>query len=91
MKANFEITPAKFSGVIADPKEWLFCLRENESLYVWAFPGWENPTFRKPYHYIDVCQRKQAGDLDECKHKPPEIYLKIWKCHYNLRMPLYGD
>ena len=80
--------PARFSGAIAPTSQWLFCLKEGEN-YIWAFPGWENNNFTKPYHYVEECRRKQAANLDSCKHKPPKAYIKIWKLFLNLKMPMF--
>jgi len=91
MKIKLKPHPAKFSGALVPASEWLFCLKDEKDLTVWAFPGWGDDSFHKPYHYIDVCTRKQVSNLEACKHKPPKAYMKIWKTFLNLKMPMFSE
>ena len=92
-KVEFIAVPAYFHsrGRPADPSEWIFCLKDpndgdENRRYVWAFPGWLNEIHKKPYHYMGGCSRRNP--TGRCRHKPPEVYIKFWKCLFNLRKGL---
>ncbi len=82
---RLKAAPAIFNHLPASPERWCFVLVDKSGGYEWAFPGWKHDK-KTPHHYFIYCKKGRNGH--ECPHKPPKVFMQLWKTLLNLKMGL---